>query len=62
MLKDDNFAIINAADFAPPPSYKDRREGRSQSPMGERRPYSPALPAYKPIVSAFDDLAPIPSP
>jgi hypothetical protein len=62
MLKDDNFAIINAADFAPPPSYKDRREGRSQSPMGERRPYSPALPAYKPIVSAFDELAPIPSP
>jgi hypothetical protein len=61
-LRDDNFAIFAAADFAPPPTYQDRQAGRSQSPLGERRPYSPALPAYKPLVTSFDDLAPMPSP
>ncbi|KAL5345884.1 hypothetical protein ACLOAV_008913 [Pseudogymnoascus australis] len=62
LLKDDAFAIMNAADFVAPTSYKERAQGRSQSPMGERRPYSPAVPAYKPLVSAFDELAVIPSP
>jgi len=61
-LRDDSFAIMNATDFAPPRTYRDRVAGRSESPLGERRPYSPAVPSYKPLVSAFDELAPIPSP
>ncbi len=60
-LRDSSFAI-NVLDFAPPPTYRDRVAGRSESPLGERRPYSPAVPAYAPVVSAFDELAPIPSP
>lgn len=62
LLKDDSFAIMNAADFVAPTSYKERAQGRSQSPMGERRPYSPAVPVHRPLVSAFDELAVIPSP
>lgn len=62
LLKDDTFAIMNAADFVAPTSYKERAQGRSQSPMGERRPYSPAVPVHRPLVSAFDELAVIPSP
>jgi hypothetical protein len=61
-LKDDSFALMNSIEFAPPQSYRDRQAGRSESPFGERRPYSPAVPSYAPIVSAFDELAPIPSP
>ena len=61
-LKDDNFAIFNSMDFAPPKTFRDRAAGRSESPLGERRPYSPAVPSYVPTVSAFDELAPIPSP
>ncbi|KAH8599316.1 hypothetical protein B0O99DRAFT_649907 [Bisporella sp. PMI_857] len=61
-LRDDSFAIFNAMDFAPPPTYRDRAAGRSESPLGERRPYSPAVPAFTPTVSAFDELAPMPSP
>jgi hypothetical protein len=61
-LKDDNFAIFNSMDFAPPKTFRDRAAGRSESPLGERRPYSPAVPSYVPTVSAFDELAPMPSP
>ncbi|KAH7320900.1 hypothetical protein B0I35DRAFT_477441 [Stachybotrys elegans] len=62
-LKDDSFAIINAADFAPPTSYKDQVAGRSQSPFGERRPYQqPSIPVSSPLVTAFDELGAIPSP
>ena len=61
-LKDDSFALMNSVDFAPPQTYRDRQAGRSESPFGERRPYSPAVPVYAPVVSAFDELAPIPSP
>ena len=61
-LRDDNFAIFNAMDFAPPKTFRDRAAGRSESPLGERRPYSPAVPSFVPTVSAFDDLAPMPSP
>ncbi|KAL2071535.1 hypothetical protein VTL71DRAFT_12770 [Oculimacula yallundae] len=61
-LRDDNFAFMGAIDFAPPSTYRDRVAGRSESPLGERRPYSPRVPAYAPVVSAFDELAPIPSP
>lgn len=61
-LKDDaSFDMLNSIDFAPPLTPRDRVAGRSESPFGERRPYSPAVPAFKPIVSAFDELAPIPS-
>lgn len=62
LLKDDQFAIINATDFAPPTTYAERTRGRSQSPMGERRAYAPRVPAAKQLTSAFDELAVIPSP
>lgn len=61
-LKDDSFALFNSMDFAPPQTYRDRVQGRSESPMGERRPYSPAIPAFEPIVSSFDELPAVPSP
>ncbi|CZS88051.1 uncharacterized protein RCO7_01021 [Rhynchosporium graminicola] len=61
-LKDDSFAYMADIDFAPPSTYRDRVAGRSESPLGERRPYSPMVPAFAPVVSAFDELAPIPSP
>lgn len=62
-LKDDSFAIFNAADFAPPESFKGQAAGRSQSPFGERRPYQkPAMPAASPLVTAFDELSALPSP
>lgn len=62
MLKDDSFALLNAADFAPPDTYSDRVRGRSQSPMGERRPYQPKVPSASPLVTAFDELNALPSP
>jgi len=62
MLKDDNFAIFNSMDFAPPTSAKDRQFGRPESPRGGLRPYSPAIPAHMPLQSSFDDLAAMPSP
>lgn len=61
-LRDDTLAIMNPLDFAPPQTFRDRVAGRSESPLGERRPYSPAVPSFVPVVSAFDELAPIPSP
>jgi hypothetical protein len=61
-LRDDSFALMGAIDFAPPQNYRDRAAGRSESPLGERRPYSPAVPAFAPVVSAFEELAAIPSP
>lgn len=61
-LKDDSFAIMGAIDFAPPDRIKDTAAGRSQSPFGERRPYSPQVPAATPVVSAFEELAALPSP
>ncbi len=61
-LKDDSFAIFNALDFAPPETYKDRVAGRSQSPMGERRPYAPAVPVHSPLVNAFEEMPSLPSP
>ncbi|KAH7153119.1 hypothetical protein EDB81DRAFT_446784 [Dactylonectria macrodidyma] len=61
-LKDDSFAIMGAIDFAPPDRIKDTAAGRSQSPFGERRPYSPQVPVATPVVSAFEELAALPSP
>jgi hypothetical protein len=61
-LRDDSFALMGSIDFAPPTSYKERQTGRSQSPLGERRPYSPAVPVYKPLASTYDELPSMPSP
>ncbi|KAH7040757.1 uncharacterized protein B0I36DRAFT_14991 [Microdochium trichocladiopsis] len=62
-LKDDSFSIFNAADFAPPPNIRDQARGRSQSPLGERRPYhSPSVPVHSPLVSSYDEVAALPSP
>jgi hypothetical protein len=59
MLKDDSFLPM---DFAPPSTAKDRAAGRPSTPTGGLKPYSPMLPAHQPLVSAFDDLAVMPSP
>ncbi|RDL39111.1 Uncharacterized protein BP5553_03451 [Venustampulla echinocandica] len=61
-LRDDSFALMGSIDFAPPTSMRERTQGRSQSPFGERRPYSPVVPAFTPVASAFEELAPMPSP
>lgn len=61
-LRDDSFALFNAMDFAPPSTYRDRVAGRSESPLGERRPYSPAVPSFIPTNSAFDELPDMPTP
>lgn len=61
-LRDDSFALMGSIEFAPPTSYKERQAGRSQSPLGERRHYSPAVPVYKPLASTYDELSSMPSP
>ncbi|ESZ98227.1 hypothetical protein SBOR_1403 [Sclerotinia borealis F-4128] len=61
-MTDDSFAFLNTLDFAPELTVRDRVAGRSESPFGERRPYSPGLPAFAPIVGAYDELAAMPSP
>lgn len=61
-LKDDDFMIMNPIDFAPPPTYKDKVGGRSQSPMGERMAYNLTVPISSPLVSSFDDTPALPSP
>lgn len=58
----DNDLSFDPIDFAPPTSYRDRVAGRSASPLGERRPYSPSVPGFVPTASAFEELAPMPSP
>ncbi|KAL2143891.1 hypothetical protein VTI28DRAFT_9879 [Corynascus sepedonium] len=61
-LGDDSFALLNAADFAPPESFSERARGRSQSPVGERRPYRMPVPAHSPLVNSFEELPALPSP
>ncbi|KAG5913583.1 hypothetical protein E4U42_000998 [Claviceps africana] len=61
-LKDDSFAILNAADFAPPDSFREQASGRSQSPLGERRQFLPKVPVASPLVTSFDELSALPSP
>lgn len=58
----DDAALLNAMDFAPPELFKDAAAGRSQSPLGERRPYKPGHAGASPLVTAFDELAALPSP
>ena len=60
LLKEDAFAL--PIDFAPPTSAKERQAGRPESPRGGMRAYSPAVPAFAPLQSSFDDLAAMPSP
>ncbi|RAK71536.1 uncharacterized protein BO72DRAFT_473176 [Aspergillus fijiensis CBS 313.89] len=59
MLKDES--IMTAIDYAPSKNYKDLREGRPDTPLGGLQPFSPLTPARSPLVSAFDDLSPLPS-
>ena len=60
---DENSMVFNAADFAPPVSYRDRQNGmRPDSPLGAPRPFSPAVRPHTPLASSYDDLAVMPSP
>ncbi len=59
LLKEDTFLPM---DFAPPTTARERQAGRSESPRGGLRPFSPNVPAHMPLASSFDDLAPMPSP
>ncbi|KIH95248.1 hypothetical protein SPBR_03902 [Sporothrix brasiliensis 5110] len=61
-LRDDSFALMGAIDFAPPPTFRDQTSGRSQSPLGERKPYQMNVPSASPLVSSFDEMAALPSP
>ncbi|KAF2715917.1 hypothetical protein K431DRAFT_236585 [Polychaeton citri CBS 116435] len=62
LLKDDS-AIFNAADFAPPTSFRQLQNGsRPDSPMSGTRAYSPTIKPHTPIVSSFDELKVMPSP
>jgi hypothetical protein len=62
-LRDDSFALMGSIDFAPPTTYKERQAGiRPDSPMGDKRPYSPMVRPHTPLVSAFDELSAMPSP
>ncbi|KAK8025160.1 hypothetical protein PG990_002983 [Apiospora arundinis] len=61
-LRDDSFLISDPIAFAPPPTFKDQQMGRSQSPLGERRPYALNVPIASPISSSFDEMAALPSP
>lgn len=59
----ENSMVFDAADFAPPVSYRDRQNGlRPDSPLGAPRPFSPAVRPHTPLASAYDDLAVMPSP
>ncbi|KAF2872562.1 hypothetical protein BDV95DRAFT_628189 [Massariosphaeria phaeospora] len=61
-LKEDSM-VFNAIDFAPPVSYRERQNGvRPDSPLGNARPFSPAIRPHTPLASAFDDLPVMPSP
>jgi hypothetical protein len=61
-LAENAFDLMNPMDFAPPPTIRDHQHGRSQSPFGERKAYSPSTAVFNPTVSAFEELAPMPSP
>ncbi|RMZ69457.1 ankyrin repeat nuc-2 [Pyrenophora seminiperda CCB06] len=55
--------IFDAADFAPPVSYRERQNGaRPDSPLGNARPYSPAVRPHTPLVGSYDELPALPSP
>lgn len=60
MLTDDS--LMTAMDFAPAHGFRERRDGRAETPTGGMRPYSPAVRAHTPLTSPFDELAVMPSP
>ncbi|KAK1908302.1 hypothetical protein P3342_009149 [Pyrenophora teres f. teres] len=54
--------IFDAADFAPPVSYRERQNGaRPDSPLGNPRPYSPAVRPHTPLVGSYDELPALPA-
>lgn len=55
--------VFDAADFAPPVSFRERQNGvRPDSPLGNARPYSPAVRPHTPLVGSYDELPALPSP
>ena len=62
LLRDDSFITTLPIDFAPPSNFRDQAANRPQSPRGEFRPYSPAVPVASPLASSFNELQVIPSP
>jgi len=57
----DDTSILNPIDFAPPETFAERARGRSQSPLGERRPYKMPV-AHSPLANAYEELPALPSP
>ncbi|KAF2864066.1 hypothetical protein K470DRAFT_254396 [Piedraia hortae CBS 480.64] len=63
LLKSYDSVIDAPMDFAPPTSMRQLQNGgRPDSPFGGARPYSPAVKAFNPLASSFDDLHAMPSP
>ncbi|PLB54326.1 hypothetical protein P170DRAFT_431957 [Aspergillus steynii IBT 23096] len=60
MLNDDS--IMGAIEWAPGKNFRDQRDGRSETPLGGLRPFSPGARAHTPLVSAFNELSAMPSP
>ncbi|OKL58869.1 hypothetical protein UA08_05781 [Talaromyces atroroseus] len=60
LIKDDMSVL--PVDYAPAKTFKERQEGRPDSPHGGLRPFTPSARSHTPLVSSFDDLAAIPSP
>ncbi|KAF1849835.1 uncharacterized protein K460DRAFT_360680 [Cucurbitaria berberidis CBS 394.84] len=59
----ENSMVFDPIDFAPPVSFRERQNGiRPDSPLGNQRPYSPAVRPHTPLVGSYDDLAVMPSP
>lgn len=62
-LAGNDMDFLNSLDFAPPTTHRDTQLGRApDSPMGVRRPFSPAVAMHSPLVQSFDDLAALPTP
>lgn len=59
----ENSMVFDAADFAPPVSFRERQNGmRPDSPLGTPRPYSPSVRPHTPLVGSYDELPALPSP
>lgn len=59
----ENSMVFDAADFAPPVSFRERQNGmRPDSPLGGARPYSPSVRPHTPLVGSYDELPVLPSP
>ena len=60
LLKEGDFML--PIDFAPPSGFKERLQGRPNSPLGVMRPYSPSVAVANPLASSYNDLPSMPSP